>query len=143
MFKYVSYCPNIINYYLDGRKKKGKDYQKLDAQAVHSYRKTVNKIALPYKLDTHEVHKLDTHEVHELDTHVVQMLDTHEVHLQQKIVKTAPSFVEEDLQESSSDFYQVRRPRGAPVRHPRGAQVRHPRGANVRHPRGASTIEDR
>ena len=58
-----------------------------------------------HKLDTHEVHQLDTHEVHKLDTHEVQMLDTHEVHSQQKTVKTAPSFVEEDLQESSSDFY--------------------------------------
>ena len=96
-------------------------YQKSDTQAVHSYQKTVHKIALPCKLDTHEVHKLDTyvvhkldthevhqldthevhkldtHEVHKLDTHVVQMLNTHEVHSQQKTVKTAPSFVEEDL----------------------------------------------
>ena len=88
-------------------------YQKSDTQAVHSYQKTVHKITLPCKLDTHEVHKLDTyvvhkldthevhqldtHEVHKSDTHAVQMLNTHEVHSQQKTVKTAPSFVEEDL----------------------------------------------
>ena len=101
--------------------KKEKRIPKSNAQAVHSYQKTVHKIALPYKLDTHEVHKLDTyvvhkldthevhkldthvvhkldtHVVHKLDTHVVQMLDTHEVHLQQKTVKTTPLFIEEDL----------------------------------------------
>ena len=72
---------------------------------VHSYQKTVHKIALPCKLDTHEVHKLntyvvhkldthevhqlDTHEVHKSDTHAVQMLNTHEVHLQLKTFKQA------------------------------------------------------
>ena len=80
---------------------------------MHSYQKTVRKIALPCKLDTHEVHKLDTyvvrkldthevhqldthevnkldtHEVHKLDTHVVQMLNTHEMHSQQKTFKIA------------------------------------------------------
>ena len=47
---------------------------------MHSYQKTVHKIALPCKLDTHEVHKLDTYVVHKLDTYVVHKLDTHEVH---------------------------------------------------------------
>ena len=115
MFKYVCYCPNIINRYLDGRQNK-KGYQKLDTHEVqkldtHEVYKLDTYVV--HKLDTHEVHKLDTHVMHKLDTHVVQMLDTHEVHLQQKTVKTAPSFVEEDLQESSSIFYHIRHPRGA------------------------------
>uniref|UniRef100_A0A2N9I556 RNA-directed DNA polymerase n=1 Tax=Fagus sylvatica TaxID=28930 RepID=A0A2N9I556_FAGSY len=125
------------------------EVHKLDTYVVH-------------KLDTHEVHQLDTHEVHKLDTHVVQMLDTHEVHLQQKTVKTAPLFIEEDLQESSSVCYHVRHPRGAFIEEDLQESssvcyhVRHPRGAfieedlqesssvcyHVRHPRGAFIEED-
>ena len=37
--------------------------KKLDTHEVHSWWKTVEKIALLQKLDTHEVQKLDTHEV--------------------------------------------------------------------------------
>jgi hypothetical protein len=59
-------------------------------------------------LDTHEVHQSDTHEVHLQNEifcllSICNMLDTHEVHL-----------TEEDLQERSSAYYQVRHPRGAP-----------------------------
>ena len=68
------------------------------------------------------------------------MLDTHEVHLQQKTVKTAPAFVEEDLQESSSVFYHVRHPRGAFVEEDlqESSSVRY----FARHPRGTSIEED-
>ena len=68
------------------------------------------------------------------------MLDTHEVHSQQKTVKTAPSFVEEDLQENSSDFYHIRHPRGAFVEE--DFQESSSDFYHVRHPRGASMEED-
>jgi hypothetical protein len=47
--------------------------KKLDTHEVHSMWKTVKKIPLLQKSDTHEVHKSDTYEVQMLDTHEVQV----------------------------------------------------------------------